>query len=149
MSWLDDALAREKLHAPKDERASSDPPRDRDAAIAAQVRELDPLLQGILAEFGDRALGRTFRGKQYGTRLEPPGQKPGVARGTIVTWGWHWHLYSYHKTRPGLELHPTFNEAGDLVAFTLSGGTWSEDCPPTEEGLKAGLVHAYQALYST
>ncbi len=149
MSWFDDVLARERLQAQSQTDASSNQATDRTAFIARQVQELDPLIQQILAEFGDRVFGHTFRGKQYATRLEVPGQKPGATRGSVEAWGWHWHLYSFHKTLPGLELHPTFDDTGLLTTFTLLGGAWRETCEPTEAALKTSLVHAYQALYLT
>jgi len=150
MSWLDDALARDALNGAKRPASDTDQLTNRDQEISRQVGVLDSFIQQILGEFGERVMGpgRAFRGRQYSTRLEAPGQRHRNLRGEVEQWGWHWHLYSYARDIPGIELHPDFDETGIIIALSLHCGTWSATCAPDEDALKAILVQCFQANYA-
>lgn len=148
MSWLDEELARQAAREVKQPDPSARAvPLGYQERAEQQVRALDALVQQLLADYGDRAIGRSFRGRQYGTLLEPPRRRPDSGRGDTKDWEWHWHLHSYVKDIAGLEVHPVFAEDGSITALTISGGAWQEECTPDEEGIKAALVHAFMAVH--
>ncbi|HEX6542883.1 MAG TPA: hypothetical protein VF040_14090 [Ktedonobacterales bacterium] len=150
MSWLDEELARQ---AARDAMKPAEPAQDTPLAYKEraeqQVRALDALVQQLLADYGERAMGRNFRGRQFGTLLEAPGQRPGARRGETEYWSWHWHLHSYVRGVPGLEVHPEFDEEGTITAVMVGGGSWQERCAPDEEGIKATLIHAFKSVHGS
>lgn len=151
MSWLDEELARQNAARARQPEPEQDAAAlDRDARAKSQVQALDPLVQLLLSEYGQRAMGKTFRGRQYGTLLESPGQR-NLGHGEIERWDWHWHLHSYVRGVPGLEVHPQFDEQGVIIALDVrsSSAVWDEVAAPTEDALKAALVHAYLAIHGT
>ena len=148
MSWLDEELARQ---AAREVKQSNQPTCTKSPGYQEraeqQVRALDALVQQLLADYGDRAIGRNFRGRQYGTLLESPRRRSDVWRKDTKDWDWHWHLHSYVKGVSGLEAHPVFAEDGSISMLTISGGGWREDCTPDEDGIKGALVHAFMAVH--
>lgn len=149
MSWLDEELARQNAaRARQPEPEANTAALDRDARAKEQVRALDALVQLLLSEYGQRAMGKSFRGRQYATLLEAPGQRS-LGGGAVERWDWHWHLHSYQRGVPGLEVHPQFDEHGAITTLEVRGGSrgWHELAAPTEEAIKAALVHAYLEVH--
>lgn len=148
MSWLDEAIAKQSARNASPDASGVGHATDRDSRMRQQTQAFDSLVQQLLTDYGERAIGKTFRGRRFGTLLEAPGHRA-RAKGDIEHWDWHWHLHSYVPSVPGLEIHPQFDDEGAIVAFTLKGGAWQEACAPTEDALRESLVHAFLALHST
>jgi hypothetical protein len=106
-----------------------------------EVEAFDPLIQRLLAEYGEHVFGKSLLQKRFLVRLERPGGRPG-ARGK--TWNWHWHLYSLARGMQGVEMHPLFAADGMIEGFLLAcGAKRIEAIPASEETIKEGLVSLF------
>ncbi len=150
MSWLDEALARQTAQQAGNPSPDGDQgARDSDASFAQHVRALDPLVQQLLADYGARVCGRTFRGRGYATALEAPGYKPATGGGKETRWSWHWHLHSYVRGVPGVEVHPHVDAHGAITSLELRSADAAVTCSPDEDGLKEALVQVYGAVHAS
>ena len=141
MSWFDEAVARRQ----REQRAAASAQnqesiRSADPLVREQqeVEMLDPLLQRLLAEYGEHVFGKNLFQKRFLVRLERPGKSGGK------TWNWHWHLNSLVPTMKGIEVHPRFDTEGTLLSLVLqSKGRQVELTDMSEEAIQEGLVSLY------
>lgn len=141
MSWFDEAVARHQRERRATESAQQKKQGDEAAVLMRQKEEveaLDPLLQRLLAEYGEHLYGKGLVQKRFLVRRERPG------KGAERSWNWHWHLYSLVKGKASIELHPIFNKEGVVQGFTATNGEKSVEIPAADEtAIKDGLVALY------
>jgi hypothetical protein len=141
MSWLDEAVARRHLVQRNAESSKATPGDDASTLPQRQqqsVEAFDPLIQRLLAEYGEFAFPKSFFQKRFLVRLEHPGQS------AEKSWNWHWHLYSLIKHVQSIEVHPRFATDGTIKGFTLLKGQKCVEVDSCDEtALKDGLVSTY------
>jgi hypothetical protein len=139
MSWFDEAVARRQ----QAQRAGEPGKGKRDPIDLAQkqqqeVEALNPLLERLLSEYGERVFGKNLLQKRYIVRLERPGKS------LEKSWNWHWHLDSLVKGSEGVEVYPTFDVRGIIRGFLLrSGRKRVETTSADEAALKEALISLY------
>lgn len=139
MSWFDEAVARRQ----QAQRAGKSGKGKRDSIDHAQTQQqeveaLNPLLERLLNEYGERVFGKSLLQKRYIVRLEHPGKS------LEKSWNWHWHLDSLVKGSNGVEVYPTFDDNGIIQGFLLrSGRKRVETTSADEVALKEALVSLY------
>ncbi len=140
MSWFDEAVARRQ----REQRAAASAQDQNMLSTEPIVREqqevemLDPLLQRLLMEYGEHALGKSLFQKRFLVRLERPGKSGKKA------WNWHWHLNSLVPNKSGIEVHPQFDANGVIQSLQLqSEGRHVEITDISEEAIQEGLVSLY------
>jgi hypothetical protein len=139
MSWFDEAVARQQqaLRAGEPGKGKRDP-TDHAQMQQQEVEALNPLLERLLSEYGERVFGKSLLQKRYIVRLERPGKS------LEKSWSWHWHLDSLVKGSNGVEVYPTFDDNGIIRGFLLRSGRKRVEITSADEvALKDALVSLY------
>ncbi|GAC1430228.1 MAG: hypothetical protein NVS4B1_27020 [Ktedonobacteraceae bacterium] len=139
MSWFDEAVARrqreQRVAAQNQTMVRSATPALRQQQ---EVEALNPLLQRLLAEYGEHVFGKSLLQKRFLVRLERPG-KSGEK-----TWNWHWHLNSLTRDMHGIEVHPCFDAEGTIQGLELQSKARCVEIPSIDEAaIQEGLVSLY------
>src|SRR2546430_12566802 len=109
MSWFDEAVARRQRaqRAGESRKGQHEPDPVNQAHVQQQeVGALNPLMERLLSEYGERVFGRSFLEKRYLVRLVRPGKS------LEKSWHWHWQLDSLVKGMSSVEVHPNFDAGG-------------------------------------
>ncbi len=140
MSWFDEAVARRQ----REQRAAASAQNQKQPSTNVVEREqqevemLNPLLQRLLAEYGEHVFGKSLLQKRFLVRLERPGKSGDK------TWNWHWHLNSLSRDMNGIEVHPHFDAEGTIQSLELqSKQRHVEITDMSEEAIQEGLVSLY------
>lgn len=141
MSWFDEAVARKQREQRTEEsRQGRREPESGNVTLRQQqeVEALNPLLERLLSEYGERVFGRSFLQKRFIVRLERPGKS------LEKSWNWHWHLDSLVKDLSSVEVNPVFASDGMIrgLLFT-SAQKRMEAAGADEDAIKEVLVALY------
>ncbi|MDQ6662300.1 MAG: hypothetical protein M3Z24_15215 [Chloroflexota bacterium] len=147
MSWFDEAVARrqraQRTDASRNRKGKHEPepdPVDQVRMQQQEVEALNPLMERLLSEYGERVFGKGLLQKRYIVRLERPGKSKSLGK----SWNWHWHLDSLVKDMSSVEVHPTFDADGMIQSFLLISGHKRVKTTSADEAiLKEALVSLY------
>ena len=141
MSWFDEAVARQqRVQRMSESSKTAHEPEALDYTRMQQqeVEALNPLMERLLSEYGERVFGKSLLQKRYLVRLERPGKSH------EKSWNWHWHLYSLTRHMSSVEVYPNFDTAGMIQGFLFMSGHKRVEISATDEAtLKEALVVLY------